>query len=228
MKKHLEQINKLKRHQAHQVLHEVSKKHKISRKTLFYIKEYGPHSNIVKRIVKESLKILIFASILSSLGGIALEKVKDIVVMVLPMIILLPSLNDLIGDYGTIVSTKLSTMLHEGQIKKKWWKSKELQILYIQLIIIALFTGFVSAILAILISTAKNTIDIELVKKIIFIATFDVFLLVNILFLISIVAGIHFYKKKEDPNNFLIPISTSIADLGNMIVLSLLVIYFFR
>jgi len=48
-----------------------------------------------------------------------------------------------------------------------------------------------------------------------------------ILFITSIVAGLHFYRKKEDPNNFLIPITTSIADFVNMALLSLLVVMFF-
>ena len=43
----------------------------------------------------------------------------------------------------------------------------------------------------------------------------------------SIIAGLHFYRKGEDPNNFLIPITTSIADLSNMFILSILVVLFF-
>jgi len=54
-----------------------------------------------------------------------------------------------------------------------------------------------------------------------------VLVLVAILFLTSITAGLYFYRKGEDPNNFLIPITTSIADFGNMIVLTVLVILVF-
>ena len=46
-------------------------------------------------------------------------------------------------------------------------------------------------------------------------------------FITAIVAGIYYYKKKEDPNNFLIPITTSVADLGNMVVLVALILLFF-
>jgi cation transporter-like permease len=59
------------------------------------------------------------------------------------------------------------------------------------------------------------------------IAIVDVVAVVSILFVVAVVAGIHFYKKGEDPNNFLIPITTSIADFGNMLLLAALVMMFF-
>ncbi len=35
------------------------------------------------------------------------------------------------------------------------------------------------------------------------------------------------YKNGEDPNNFLIPISTAVADLGSMVIFTLLVMWMF-
>jgi len=37
---------------------------------------------------------------------------------------------------------------------------------------------------------------------------------------------VYYYKNNEDPNNFLIPITTSIADFGNMGILAVLIIIF--
>jgi len=48
-----------------------------------------------------------------------------------------------------------------------------------------------------------------------------------LIFIISAKAGSYVYKKKEDPNNFLIPISTSAADLLNIAALAILVLIFF-
>ena len=65
----------------------------------------------------------------------------------------------------------------------------------------------------------KLEVDFLFIKKIISLAT---------PFSLAVVfAGIYFYRKGEDPSNFLIPITTSIADFGNMLLLSLLVILFF-
>lgn len=200
----------------------------LSKKTAFYMKEYGPHSHVSYKIVKESMKILIFASIMSSLGGLFIEKIKVLIFSVIPMIILLPYLNSMIGDFGTIIATKFSTYLHEGKINKKWWKSKALIKLFFQILIIALFMSCFSALLALLITSARYAVDFEFAFKIFAIAILDVLILVNVMFFTSIFAGFHFYKKNEDPNNFLIPITTSISDFGNMLVLSFLVIYFFK
>jgi mgtE-like transporter len=191
------------------------------------VKEYGEHSNVLKTILKESIRIIIFASIISSLGGLALENIKSIFISLMPLIILLPTLNDMIGDYGTIVSSTFSTMLHKGEVKKKWW-TPEVQEMFMQIIIVAGITAFLSATIALAISKYYGAvIDAVFAFKVFFITIIDVMVLVCLLFITSIYAGLYYFNKKEDPNNFLIPITTSIADFGNMIVLTVLIILFF-
>ena len=63
------------------------------------------------RIISESLKVLIFGSLLSSIGGLSLELIKTKLSAALPMIIILPALTDMIGDAGTIVVSKITTYL---------------------------------------------------------------------------------------------------------------------
>lgn len=225
---HLEKLRKVSRKKYHPLIHKIHKKHKISKKTLFYVKEYGQHSNVPKTIIRESIKILILASIISSFGGFALEHIKTIFVSIMPLIILMPTLNDMIGDYGTIVSSKFSAMLHEGKIKRDFWKNRELKKLLVQIIIISLMTAVFSSVIALIISSLSNyTVVAATVYKIFSIAIIDVIFLVSTLFLISAYAGLYYFRKKEDPNNFLIPITTSVADFGNMIILALLVLMFF-
>jgi cation transporter-like permease len=191
------------------------------------MKEYGPHSNVPSTILKESIKVLLLASIISSVGGLAVEHIKSIFVLIIPLIIALPALNDMIGDYGMILSARFSTMLYEGKIKKKWWQIPELKKLFIQISLIAIITGLIIATASMLVSSSNFHNSILIAAKLYFIIILDIILLVSALFLISVLAGLYFYKKQEDPNNFLIPLTTSIADFGNMIILSLLVIIFF-
>ncbi|MEM7819820.1 MAG: magnesium transporter [Candidatus Aenigmatarchaeota archaeon] len=228
IKKHLEKLRKIERRQYHPIIYKIHKKHKISKKTLFYIKEYGPHSNVPKIIIKESIGILLLASIISSLGGFGLEYIKSNFIKIMPFIILLPILNDMIGDYGTIISSKFSTMLHEGKIKQKWWKNTEVKKILQEIIIISFITAIFSALLAIITSDLSSYIfGINIIAKILFISIIDTILLVIILFFMAIYAGLYFFRKKEDPNNFLIPITTSIADFCNMIILAILIFLFF-
>ncbi|MEM4336889.1 MAG: magnesium transporter [Candidatus Woesearchaeota archaeon] len=227
LEKSLEALRYVKRKKHNALIHQIHKKHKISRKTLFYIKEYGPETNVSKTIIKESIKILIFASIISSLGGIALENIKTLFVSIVPFIILLPVLNDMIGDFGTITSSRLATIFHEGKIKNNWL-TPETKKLFLQIIIIATFGAFFSSLIAIIISLFTDyKINFLVGIKIITITLLDVLFLTILLFLAAVFAGLYVYRKSEDPNNFLIPITTSIADFGNMIVLALLVYLFF-
>lgn len=228
IKQHLETLKTVERKKHHPLLHKLHKKYNLSKRTLFYVKEYGPHTNVAKTILRESLKIMLFASVLSSLGGFALENIKTVFISILPLIILLPTLNNMIGSYGTIISSKFSTMLLTGKVHKSWWKYPPLIKLFIQIFIIATITALLSAVIA---SGAlyfiKSYIDFSIVGKVLLMVIADVIIIVSTLMLIATFAGLYFYKKKEDPNNFLIPLTTSIADFGNILILSALTVLFF-
>lgn len=228
LKKHLEQLREIEREKHHPLIHKIHKKYKISKKTLFYVKEYGSYKKVLRTIIKESIKILLLASILSSFGGLALEYIKTVFISIMPLIVIMPTLNDMIGDYGSIISSRFSTMLHEGKIKKNVFVNKDIRKLFLQILIISILTTIITVVVALAVSYFSSySINIPLILKIFLITLTDVILLVSILFLIAIFAGIYFFKKKEDPNNFLIPIATSVADFGNMLILSILIILFF-
>jgi len=226
--KHFLALASLPKKHFHHLQHKLHKEHRISRNTLFYMKEYGSHTNVPKTILKESIKILLLASLLSSIGGFALESIKSVLFSIIPLVILFPVLNDMIGDYGSIFSAKFSTMLHEGKIKASAFYSPELKKLFAQILVIAVITTLFSCLIAFSISFFSHSLfDYSVILKVLLIALLDVILLVSILFLVSIFGGLYFFKKKEDPSNFLIPITTSIADFGNILILSLLVILLF-
>ncbi len=226
----LERLRALPRKHFHPLQHDLHAKHKLSRKTLFYVKEYGAHSNVAGTIIKESIKILLLASIVSSLGGFALENIKAAFVAIVPLVVLLPALNDMIGDYASIISSRFSTMLHEGKVRgceRGWWKNAELHKLFMQVLFLAVFTATLGAAAALVISSASFAVSALVAFKVFAIALIDAVLLVTVLFFVAIAAGFYFFGKGEDPSNFLIPITTSIADFGNMLLLALLVTVFF-
>ena len=201
----------------------------VSHKTTFYMKEYGPHSHIAARIIHESLRILLLAALISSLGGFALERVKGTLFALAPLVILLPALNDMIGDFGTVVAGRFSAMLHEGKISAHWARNPELRALFVQILASAVIVSLLASAAAMALSSITTGFDagLDVALKIAAITLADVVLLVCLIFLISIFAGLHFYRKGEDPNNFLIPIVTSVADFVNIIVLAALVMVFF-
>jgi cation transporter-like permease len=229
----LEALRALPRKHFHALQHELHKKHKLSRKTLFYVKEYGPHSNVAGTIIKESVKILLLASLISSLGGLALEEVKPLLVSLVPIVVLLPALNHLIGNCGTIFSSKFSAMLWEGKMRGlkgpalSEFNNAVLRKLFAQVLVLAVFSALAGAAAALMLSGQRFSSDAVFAAKIFAISLIDSVILVFVLLAVAVLGGTYFYAKREDPNNFLIPITTSVADFGNMLLLALLVTLFF-
>lgn len=224
----LNKLRDVEREKSHPLIHKIHREHKISKRTLFYVKEYGKNSNVPKTIMKESIGILLIASVLSSLGGLALDNVGDAFVVIMPLVILLPALNDLIGNFGVVVSSRFSAMLHEGRTQKKLWKDEDLRKLFLQVILIGFITAIISGSAALIISQISGyEISTDIALKVMSVVVLNIILIVSILFFISVFAGLHFYRKGKDPNNFLIPITTAFADFGNMLVLSALIILLF-
>lgn len=228
LKQHLEELKQVKRKKYHPIKTKIRKKYRLSGKTLFYIKEYGPHNNVSRTIIKESIKILMLASLLSSFGGLAVENIKTVFISIVPLIVLLPVLNDMLGDYGIIISSKFTTLLYTGKIMDNWYKSSILKKMLLQIFIIAVLTAIISSSIALVISSFSGyNLNFETSYKIFLISILDTIFIVSLLFLVAVLGGLYIYKKNEDPDNFLIPITTSIADFGNMLLLTLLVILLF-
>ena len=228
LRKRLKKLEKIERMKYNPLIHRIHKKHNISSRTLHYIKSYGSHSHIYRTIVKESLWILIVASIISSFGGLFLENIKNIFVSIVPLVILMPTLNDMIGDYGMIMSSHFTTLLYKGRISRKINKNEEMGALFLKIMFIALLTSFMSFLISLVISRFSGYGVVWATSvKLLFIIMSDVIILLLILFLVTFFAGLYLYKRNLDPDNFLIPITTSIADFGNMIVLTLLIVAFF-
>jgi cation transporter-like permease len=227
-KKLLKKVTQVKRHEHHPILHHVHRKYGISRKTLFYMKEYGPHSHVAHVIVRESVKILILASIISSIGGIGMEYISSRLVAIIPLLILLPALNDMVGDFGCIVSSKFTNMLYLGKVNRKWWKSRHLHKLFMVILFTSFLTSVFIGVAASIIAYWNGfSLTFDVFLKILSIAVMSNLIIVAIIFCISIIGGLGICGKNEDPNNFLIPITTSVADLLNLAIFAILVGMFF-
>ncbi|HLD49253.1 MAG TPA: magnesium transporter [archaeon] len=223
-KKTWKQISRLKRKQHHHIIRKIHKKHNISYKTLFYMKEYGPKSHVSSVIIRESIKILILASILSSVGGLGLQSIEKNIVAIIPLLILLPALNDMIGDFGTVVSSKFTTMLFLNKISKIWWRDADVKKLFRTVFFIAIISAIYIGVLASVIAGIMGFgINFDLAIKVLHISLLSTIILVSIIFFVSVAGGLWIFKRNEDPNNFLIPITTSIADLGSMIIFAAMV-----
>lgn len=204
------------------------RKHGLHHRTMFYMREYGPGKDVHAVIVKESLRILILTSLISTIGGISLQSVGSELVAIMPLIVIIPAMNGMIGNYGAIVSSRFTTALYLGKITDRWWRSENMQDLFSDVLRIGVLSALYISAMSFLISNARGfALDFSLVAKITLISLICTLVLVTMIFLLSVTAGFYLYRKKQDPNNYLIPLTTAVADLGNMIIFALLVRFLF-
>ncbi len=183
---------------------------------------------LVKRILKESLRVLILASIVSSIGGIGFEAMKLKLVFLMPLLIMLPALNDMIGDFGIIVASKFSTLVRKKKISGTWWRSHALGEQFRIISSIALFAAFYLSVASLAIAHYRGAlIDSIEALKIIAIGFMLVAVLVITIFVIAVVGGLWVYKRGGDTNTFLIPLTTSVADLASLLLFAVLVGFLF-
>lgn len=184
---------------------------------------------VTKKILRESLRILILSSIISSIGGIGIEMVQDKVIQIIPLIIIIPALNHMMGNLSTVLVSKFSTLLFLGKINESnWRKSKDLAdlkgTLYTIAIILALYLSILGYVIAIL---KGYPLNVGIFLKIIIMSLAISLILLKLVFMISLSWGFFLFRKGKDPNNYLIPFLTSVGDMGAMLFFALFVIIFF-
>ncbi len=180
------------------------------------------------KIVKESLKAIILASLISSVGGFGLQSVEQKIFTIVPLLILFPTLNNMVGGFGTVISSKFTSLLYEGRIRGKLSRSKPLRDMFRTVTMVVLISSLLVAGVVYLASyfMGSNPTSSTVVKLLIIsvVSTSFIFLIISV---IAVVGGIYIHKHQQDPDNFLIPLTTSIADLGTMVIFTLLVMVLF-
>lgn len=193
-------------------------------KAIAKAKEKGLAANIIR----ESIKVLLISSILVTIGGVGLKFIEDKLIILIPFLILIPALNKMIGDFGIIIVSKFTTMIYQKKIRKPLLHSHNLKHLFKDIFPIAVISAVYVAVLATMISTFKgfDFSFIFLFKIISITVTITVFL-IFLHFLIAVFGGMYVYRKGHDPDDLLIPITTSIADLGGLLMLTLFIVWLF-
>jgi len=185
--------------------------------------------NIAFKIVKESSFALALCGIMSSVGGITLESISHKVYALLPFIILLPAMNDLVGDFGCIIASRFIEWLETKEIKKeKWWKSHLIGVFFTNLLTVALLSIFYLVVLALLLGYVKGySLSADFVIKTLLACLFSGMIVIAVIFWLAVTLGFYYHKRKIDPSNTLVPLMTSFADMGSIILLTIMIVVLF-
>jgi mgtE-like transporter len=171
-----------------------------------------------KRIITESIIIVIISSIIGIFTGSVLTTNLEILYSFPIITIILPALNSLTGDISTVLISRLTTHLYIGIIPPKIQKSQRLMQDFIGL----LGTVILSLLALIILGYGFVLIlGVSIINPFLIISaiTLTVFLLFIIMFITLFISAVILFKKGKDPNNFLIPFTTSLADFLTPLIL---------
>ena len=177
------------------------------------------------KIIKELIIIVILSSLMGLISGTLLSSNEDILYTIPIMLLIIPALNSLIGDISTVLVSRLTTHLYIGTLSPKIQKSERLKEDFYGLLITLLLSlgsllllGYFTGIM----------LGIEIVNPFLmsFIIVITILLLFIIMFITLFIGAIFLFKRGKDPNNFLIPFLTSLADFLTPLFLILFIIIF--
>jgi len=144
-------------------------------------------------------------------SGTLLSNNKEILYTFPIILLVLPSLNSLIGDISTVLISRLTSHLYLGTLSPKVQVSDRLKQDFYGLLMTILLSLVALISLGYLLGIATG---IEIVNPLLIISIIIITILIlfGLMFVLLFISSIFIFKKGKDPNNFLIPMVTSLAD----------------
>ena len=159
------------------------------------------------------------------ISGTLLSSNEEILYSIPIMLLIIPALNSLIGDISTVLVSRLTTHLYIGTLPPKIQKSERLKEDFYGLLITLLLSLVSLIFLGYLVGAISG---IKIINPILmsFIITLTILLIFFIMFITLFIGAIFLFKRGMDPNNFLIPFVTSLADFLTPLFLIIFIIIF--
>ncbi|MFW9877814.1 MAG: magnesium transporter [Candidatus Thorarchaeota archaeon] len=159
------------------------------------------------------------------ISGTLLSSNEELLSAIPIMLLIIPALNSLIGDISTVLVSRLTTHLYIGTIPPKVQKSDRLKEDFYGLLITLLLSLATLLILGYFFGLISG---IEIVNPflMILIISITILLIFFIMFISLFFGAVFLFKRGKDPNNFLIPFLTSLADFLTPFFLILFIIIF--
>lgn len=159
------------------------------------------------------------ASSLSLLGGVGVEVVSESLLPIVPLVIVIPALNSLVGDYATLIAAHAGNPSEQKKSKKK--------LLYAMLPSIGVNCVFIVSMGLLLAMQQQYEVSLSFALK------YTLFVVVSILLVIAAMFGLTLLmngllrKNKLNPDDVLIPIVTTISDIFMLGLIALSAVAYF-
>ncbi len=174
----------------------------------------------LKRIVLESYPVLVSCTLLSLMGGYLINAYVEKIVEASIILMMIPPVNGLGGNIGSILGSRLTTMLHLGVVEPKFGKQGEITGCLKDSLLTSLGTFAFGGLIFFGIARALSVGVLDSVKM------STGFLVAGMLsstfvMLTTILTAFASYRGGMDPDNVVIPLITSIGDMSGVISLIL-------
>ncbi len=164
-----------------------------------------------RTIVLQSVIVMLFAGTLSAMSGLLLETNLHILVTVPIILTLIPAFLEEGGNIGSILSSRLATKLHTGQIDAKF-KIEEIKHEIINSYILSLMIFPIVSVLVYILGSLIGIGGLAL-PKLLFTATVAGLILTTIVIAMSLFISMISFRYKINPDNVTIPLITGTADI---------------
>lgn len=168
-----------------------------------------------EKIVKESIPVLLICTILNFGAGTLLGDNLESFVALAGLFIIIPAFLEDGGAIGSILSARISTMLHLGILYPESWPPKELFLSFGTMHLLALIIFPVIGLTGQVVNQLLHLATIPTVQMVL-LTVIAGQLLMLILDVLSYYFSIIAYRKNLDPDNVGIPLITSSADILGM------------
>jgi len=160
------------------------------------------------------------ASSLSLIGGIGIEHVADKILPLVPLLIAIPGLNDLVGDYASIIAAHSGDPTERKRSKVDLLKAifKVLGVNIAAIVILSCLTAW----------TRDYVLTSDFLIRFAIFITVAAVLTVLLMFVVSGMLDVILRKKRVNPDELLIPIITSLADIVMLLFVTLAVLTLFK
>lgn len=159
------------------------------------------------------------ASCISLIGGLGLESVQEKILPLIPLLIALPGLNTMVGDYAATIAAHAGNPDERKSTKKALVKAIS-RVMWVNII------GILALSIGLALSRGYAIEANFLLKFIIFVAS-SIILVITAMFFITTVLDIILRKNRLNPDDVLIPIVTTISDILMLGLIALSVVLIF-
>ncbi|MHA1754347.1 MAG: magnesium transporter [Candidatus Odinarchaeia archaeon] len=166
---------------------------------------------------KTSLGVLVIVSFIVAVTGSVLEKTTNIIGSRNEIYVIYPAILDTVGDAGAIVGSTATTKLIIGDVNPdiSVFKGQFVQIMATWFVSIILFTFY--GLLSIIIT---GSLSLPVFTWLTSILLFTNILSIGVIMSLGLFFALATFKKELNPDSFVIPLQTNIADMLTTVILA--------